>query len=960
MKKSTKVISLFLALALVFGSLSIGAFASESNVMQATDANVTETLPNGGIKPISELENHPDIEAIFFNAIENVSEDVKHQTETTAGFSSKYNYGSAFKKGADGSYITISATTSDTAKSNGTLDYYFVAKNAKGDGYANAKANFDEYAGRSFVVSVDIKLSENESWGSLDKLNLFTFTSSLRTDKGTTTLKTTLLQATPETQLIYNRINNIDTRTKVGTLSRERFVTVAAFVDPVSNTYDVYIDGVKLVEDAIFMTSANDIALCGRAEDAGNGSTANYIPQSARLLSSTKAISEKVLDFDNFKFYYADYYVECAHDFKESKEHTHDFENGLIYHHYKCEVCKCEVSLNDNLTYDAAGRCSACIENLNQNSYVAHDTATTSKLITAAGGEIVAAYDGAKHEKVQGADINQHFLTDSFGNAYVSAGKTTDVTSTNTYNQFFGGNEVDLSKLVNGTAKKGDFVIQFDIRFEEGYKAYAEANPKAYYNLMELCSYVNDGDGADTDNVAKITELVRNSSVRGSLIQLKNGEYIVGGKNLGKIKYGEYVTLSYHAHPETNSVDFYIDGVLVTSEIKLVPDGTNFNRIHFKYDTGKKDDQGNAILYETGPRDFVLGWVRLCSSPINSPDAYFFSYDNAYIYYTDEFADDYSKHTTDLTGIEAVENGYAVMTYSCDTCNHDYKVYAKAKVLNSDAVILAKQGYLGEEIGFKLYTEIKPELINTTGAKMVIEVGKERFEYALENAERTAYGYAFPVEFTSTRMADSINAFIETENGTSEVYNTSFAEYATELMNSTSDNALKALLKATLTYGAYAREYFAAYRGTTFLGTVEKFMDTEALLGANLTTTPELVNGSAKINPVSASLVLESTVKIRIFFTGEAQSVTLGENELEIENNGQYNVVTIEGIVPAALDNDYTVIFTDSEGEADTVTLSVIDCATLVVESAQMGEEFKNLARALYFYNEAAKAYAES
>ena len=92
MKKSTKVISLFLALALVFGSLSIGAFASESNVMQATDANVTETLPNGGIKPISELENHPDIEAIFFNAIEDVPENVNDQKNTAAGFSSKRWY----------------------------------------------------------------------------------------------------------------------------------------------------------------------------------------------------------------------------------------------------------------------------------------------------------------------------------------------------------------------------------------------------------------------------------------------------------------------------------------------------------------------------------------------------------------------------------------------------------------------------------------------------------------------------------------------------------------------------------------------------------------------------------------------------------------------------------------------------------------------------------------------------
>ena len=965
MKKSTRLIAFILTLALTFGCISFGTFAEE---VQEAAVQTVQELPKGGIKTVGELKEEQAIEPILLNPIDGVTDDIKTQKDgDKAGFTTKYNYGTAFTKGADGNYVSMVKTDSSTAKDNGSYDYYFAVDNAKGKNYATAESNFEKYAGKSFVISMDIKLSDAETWGDGQKsLGLFTLTTPLRTDKASATLKPQLLRIAPDGSLIYNVADASDTRTAANTVSREEFTTVAVFVRPVDNEYDVYVDGELLVEGATFMTSADEILLVGREEDAGKGSTANFIPGSVRLMQGTKALTADVLDFDNFKFYYADYYFECTHSFEELDGHNHDLDNGFVSGDYVCEDCALALRKQVPLEFDELGRCTVCAENLLAETYLHHDTDTTTKLITDNGGEVIKAFDGTNADKIQGEGINHHVMTDSFGNAFVSVGKTTDTASTATYNQIFAGNSVSIDMLKNNTAKKGDFVVQLDIKLEEGYKSYAAANPNKDYHIIETCTYVNDNDGA-TDTVNVLTAISKNSSVRPSTLDIRNGYIRIDGENVCTLSYDEYATLAYHAHPETNTVDVYVNGVCVAEGKTFIPEGTNYNRIHFKYDTGTKDANGEPIYYETGIKDFVLGWVRVISSPVESPDAYYFSYDNAFVYYSDEYADDYSKHQIELKSVTDLGNGYQQITYECDVCHAKNDVLAKGKTLVGEdigALMLAKGADLGEYVGFELFAEIDDATLAAQDAVMVISVGDREYSYPLSGMKRDkeTYAYVFRAELTAVEMCDEISAKIVAAAGETTAYTTSFSLYAEELINATDNAALKTLLYATLTYGAYAQDYFAAYKGASYENAPVKYYTEEQLAAADakLTNLPVIENGSDTITPYSVSLVLESTLSVNIFFSGNAAGATADGTALEILPSGKMNVVTVSGITPKGFANDVVVTLTDADGNSDTVTLSVLDCAALVVDSADTSAEFKNLARALYFYNEAAKAYVNN
>lgn len=981
MKKSTRLIALILTLALAFGCISFGTFADESAPVTQNTITSEEELPVGGTLTIDQLK-----------ALVPEGDQVKMTTAK-----SKSDVGVS-----GDNFTTVTSASDSTSKvlkfiPGGTADKHItIGYNKVGSKSIEEVAQNDYnngHMGKSFVLSFDLCLDKWEPTSNRP-LSIFMIGVSQKYKKDNSTYQVTTFSVKMD-GTIYAREGGTVINEKllhlpiggafneagnfVGTMTR-----ITQFVDPVANTVDLYINGELAIDDAVFAADPSQFAGFNITLKDGTAYTTtktDCVLGSVRMLQ-TSASSVNLIGyaFDNLAIYYADRNLECKHSYIPGP-HTHDLEKNALLVEYVCKTCGDVKLMETAMQLDALGRCVACMDGLNTNVNAWHDVDVISEFITASGvakADIVTVWDGSTMPPNSKDNVqNLHIVTDESGNAYVSHGKTYNPDGLTTGLDSFIAIQTGLtskyviSGLKDGTAKTGDFVIQLDFRLEEGYRDYAEKNPDKTLNILRFSSYLNDNDSSTEDTVEVLAQTSGDSSVQPNVPVIRNGKIQAGGNDRYELPYGEFVTCAYHAHPAENTYDVYVNGELIAEGLTFINENSaEYNRTHFKYDTGKTDENGDPIYYETGVKDFVLGWVRPFNNGVDVPDYYLYSYDNAFVYYSDEYVSDYSKHEMEVKTVTDLGNGYHEITYMCDDCHVSNKVVAKGKALSGNgmnAVVLGKGADLGEYIGFDLYAEIDTATIAAPDAAMVISVGDTEYTYPLAEQKRDAGSgvYVFRTELTSIEMCKDITAKIVTASGETGVYATSFAAYAEELIAATDDVELDELLYATLSYGAYAQEYFAAYRGLEFTCAPTKYYSVEKLAEADaaLTALPEISDGSELITPYAASLVLESTVTVKVYFKGDAASVTLGGKELEITEAGELSYVLVEGIMPHGFGEEFILTLTDSEGGADTLTLSVLDCAAMIVDrdaTDATGEAFKNLARALYFYNETAKAYVNN
>ncbi len=948
MKKHTRITALILATALVFGCLSLNVFATDEEATLAAAENSEATVPAAtGIKSVADIES-----------LAAVGEIEKIHTATISSTASGTNHGMAGTDPADAWHLVEKTEGSDDyylsfGQSNLTTtgDTYLQAAASKTTSYSNIQKNFDEYKGRSFVVSLDLRLTESFT-DSYSSLTLFQFGTYLHVKNTASALRTYLTSIKSDGSLTYSGGMLVNGTAPKLTPGASDFTTVSIFVVPETNTVNIYLDGELYVKDATFMPDPSLIA--GLQIDEDTVSTEkDYVPSWLRMFNGTplSSVTEELLGFDNFKFYYADYFVECAeHDFAVSGEHSHDFENSTSFTAYECTNCSYAYDKPVAIDADGDTKCDACITAVNENVPY-HSFADVQADITAQGGSISSAEAFDALGSVTDKAGNLHILGDEWGNNYISLGSTTDASkSQSTYKNLYFNNSVNFSNLKSNETRGKAFVLQMDLRLEEGLNKQLE--------LYQISTYVRDNvDNGATDESGVKSDVLESyvsssvSSLKNSILYVTADGYLKSGSSVSgtPLSYDEFTTVAVHVEPLENKYSVYQNGVCVIEDVTL---------FSWKQIDQMTFENADGSVKVEGPLDYILGYWRFFQNSINSAE-YLLSADNAVLYYADDYeatyAPKYHEHTLKTVNDEG--NGYFTFTYKCGECADVYSVVGTGVALGNGVVITGRSASLGDYIGFKLHAEITDALKSDETAKLVITVGDEAREYEL--SEKNDYTFTF--ELSSVEMSETVSAYITSMDGESDVYATSFADYAETLIASSDDEALADLLKSTLTYGAYAQDYFAEKNAVVFESAPTKYYDEAALAEAANDLVSGINIGETDGAPIAsgATLILDSTVSIKIFVSADATAASVGGEESQLYGSTDEKYIIIEGIMPAELAKQFTVVFENGTA-ATTISVSVVDCAALVIENDAMSTAFKNLAGALYVYAEAARVYTEA
>ena len=251
------------------------------------------------------------------------------------------------------------------------------------------------------------------------------------------------------------------------------------------------------------------------------------------------------------------------------------------------------------------------------------------------------------------------------------------------------------------------------------------------------------------------------------------------------------------------------------------------------------------------------------------------------------------------------------------------------------------------------YTDLKAQF---TVAGDVIEVDGEY--------DSTKNRYVFSLALPPQCMADNISAVLlsgETEIAWVNSY--SVRDYAINTLNTTTSNELKALLYELLRYGAAAQQYTGYNTGD--LATAGVSLPAAADVNATdaYTLTNHITNGTADDYPVYIKAVgvrFENVNKIYVKFnaTAENVSVRISRGGVEVETIALNDTILYTNeIYATAFDEVFTFEVFVGETKTQTLTYSV---NSYVANRAATGstDAMTDLAKALYLYGEAAKAYA--
>jgi len=286
-------------------------------------------------------------------------------------------------------------------------------------------------------------------------------------------------------------------------------------------------------------------------------------------------------------------------------------------------------------------------------------------------------------------------------------------------------------------------------------------------------------------------------------------------------------------------------------------------------------------------------------------------------------------------------NGYT--TYTCSGCGDSYDgdetpVYtASVKEWNIA---------LGDEISATFYLNIDSRLEN---ADVNVTVGANSVSSELIKTEDGAY--TLTVKAAAAQMTDEITISVVSGDLVSQEMTYTIRQYADYILEGDYTESTKSLVKAMLNYGAAAQTYFGYNDDEDSLAN-KGYENTEAIEIPTVDSS-NMVSGSAEgVRFYGASLVFESKVAVRFYFTvtGEITSYSVGN--APVEKNGLY-YIEVPGINPQDYAKDITLTLND------TLTVTYSPLTYISRKSASDNAELAALVKAMYSYHLAAVKFVE-
>jgi uncharacterized repeat protein (TIGR02543 family) len=284
---------------------------------------------------------------------------------------------------------------------------------------------------------------------------------------------------------------------------------------------------------------------------------------------------------------------------------------------------------------------------------------------------------------------------------------------------------------------------------------------------------------------------------------------------------------------------------------------------------------------------------------------------------------------------------------------------------------------LGGDIGVNFYTLMPEDVVGD----------RDYIEFSIDDIEKTQTIY---VKDARKVVKDGVTYYVfdcqvPAKNMTSTVYadfymngqrvgrnHYSVKNYANYiLMNQTYFSDAVPLVTAMLNYGAYAQLYFGyktddLANKNLYNGDYDFDSVTASMINRPYDSSKTIL--PAGLTAASASMVLESNTTLKIYFTDNTNKkltfkLVDGDREITLKpavSRGQ-KVIRITGISADRLNDDFKIkVYVEGDSNEYSFTYSPMTYAYNILNrepDAVRTEELKNLMKAFYLYNQAAKAY---
>ena len=286
----------------------------------------------------------------------------------------------------------------------------------------------------------------------------------------------------------------------------------------------------------------------------------------------------------------------------------------------------------------------------------------------------------------------------------------------------------------------------------------------------------------------------------------------------------------------------------------------------------------------------------------------------------------------------------------CDGCG---EVLTPSLSLNSIS--------LKGNIAIKYYMSLPEAVLADENAYMLFTMADgDPVRVPVSQAEETVVDgltyYVFSCGVAAKEMTDVVTSEFFYEGGSTGKYQYSVKKYADEILRTTTDEELIDLVEKMLHYGAASQLHF----GYNTDDLANAGLDTPDYSDVSVDAAANADQGTDSVSFYAASLILKSETTLRFFFQADSGdfTVTLGDQELEVKERGGLYYVDVTNISAKDLDEDVTVTIHDGTNTADVTYNPMVYCAS-VLNSNAFDQEMKNVASALYLYNQAANAYLE-
>lgn len=535
-----------------------------------------------------------------------------------------------------------------------------------------------------------------------------------------------------------------------------------------------------------------------------------------------------------------------------------------------------------------------------------------------------------------------------------------------------GGDFITVSAHVHPQNNSYDLYIDGKL-FKAGIKLFSDSilnrfsTCLIYYNIVDgkrVYNYLYHSLTSDSKNIEKRFLEVSSDSMNDNAVNYYRATYSQYS-NKSTCRYISSLTpLSKNANGVyTYPTDLGANEIVV-KEAFVSADGKSFT-----------DASGNVIGTICTMEDFAPTIIRMYQYA-STTEQNRLCVNDTFFYYSDTFVENAVATGKYVTAHTHNGGGFTITKTETDNPEKQYQisgVFGENGNLGGGAWVSMRSVGLADCVMITMYVSVDSEAALADDAAFHVTHCGRTSVIPLSSLKQNENGY-----YIVRQTVDSIDMtkpvsikFYKDGALLDGEYTTSVKDYALELIELYPNKAyIVNMAKALLNYGAYAQKYFATKNYDIDLNDLANkdveinldsvFFDTEGI-EPKLTYT----GASSELENISASLVLVSGTKLKIYFDYSGKKVNFNnltsaaasQTPLVDEDGNKY--VVLDGIRPDVYHREVFLATKTGSTVSTELRLSVLSVMNMVLNSSTASQEHKDLMKAMYNYHKCVMTYKE-